>query len=213
MPETFADRREAGRQLAEKLTAYTNQPDVIVLALPRGGVPVASEVARALQVPLDVFIVRKIGVPGHQELAMGAIASGGGFHLNQDIVERLSITQAEIEETMRVERTELDRREALYRAGRPALDLKHRTAILIDDGLATGASMLAAIQAVKAMGPREVVVAVPVVAAASLSLIASEVDRFVYVLAPFEFYAVGEWYADFGQTTDEEVRELLSSRA
>lgn len=207
--DLFEDRRDAGRRLAEKLESYANRPDVIVLGLPRGGVPVAFEVATALNAPMDVFIVRKIGVPGHPELAMGAIASGGAFYLNEDVVRQLYISKDAIESVIEKETVELKRREQLYRAGRRALELKNRRAILIDDGLATGASMLAAISAVREMNPKELIVAVPVIAASSIAEIEPKVDRLVYVLAPYRFYAVGQWYADFGQTTDEEVQELL----
>lgn len=207
--DSFEDRRDAGRRLADKLKPYANQPDVIVLALPRGGVPVAFEVATALGVPMDVFIVRKIGVPGHPELAMGAIASGGSYHLNEDIIRQLYIPKAAIESVIEKETEELKRREGLYRLGREPLELKNRRVILIDDGLATGASMLAAIHAVREMNPKELIVAIPVIAASSISDIEPKVDRLVYVLSPYQFYAVGEWYAEFGQTTDEEVKELL----
>ena len=207
--DLFEDRRDAGRKLAAKLKFYANRPDVIVLGLPRGGVPVAFEVAAALNVPMDVFIVRKLRVPGHSELAMGAIASGGSCHLNEDVIRQHYIPKATIESAIDEEKLELMRREEVYYAKRPPLDLKNRCVILVDDGLATGASMLAAISAIHAMKPKQLVVGVPVIAASSIPEIEPKVDNLVYVLAPYEFYAVGQWYADFGQTTDEEVKALL----
>lgn len=206
----FKDRRSGGLKIAELLASYANRPDVIVLGLPRGGVPVAYEVAAALNAPLDVFIVRKIGVPGHPELAMGAIASGGAYYLNEGILSRLNISREEIATVVRKEKEELHRREYVYRAGRPPLNLKNRRVILVDDGLATGASMLAAIRAVRELGPKEVVVAVPVSSRSSLSTIKPYVENIACVIAPYDFRSVGEWYEDFGQTTDEEVHQLLS---
>lgn len=205
------DRIDGGRKLAELLSAYANKPDVIVLGLPRGGVPVASEVAKALNAPLDVFIVRKIGVPGHPELALGAIASGGAYHLNEDILDQLHVPQAAIDSVVRLEREELTRREKLYQMGRSPLDLKNCRVIIVDDGLATGASMLAAIHAVRELGPKEIIVAVPVIAGSSYSEIRPHVDNLVCVLAPYEFRSVGEWYEDFGQTSDDEVVGLLQN--
>ena len=207
----FTDRKHAGRALAQKLSDYAHRPDVVVLALPRGGVPVAAEVARGLDAPLDVFVVRKIGVPGNPELAMGAIASGGVTILSTDLIARLRIPPSAVEETIEQERQELARRERSYRAGRPAPDFAGRTVILVDDGLATGASMRAAVAAVRKLSPRSIVVAVPVAAPASCDEAAAEADACICVSTPPDFMAVGEWYADFGQTTDEEVRALLDA--
>ncbi len=206
----FHDRKEAGIRLAEKLQPYADQPDVIVLGLPRGGVVVAYEVAKELNVPLDVFVVRKLGVPGHSELAMGAISPGGEFYLNDRIVEQLNISPDRINLVVASEKIELERREKRYRQGRPSLDVRDQRVILIDDGLATGASMRAAIRAVRDKGSKELIVAVPAVAASAIPEISALVDSFIYVLAPYEFYAVGQWYENFGQTTDEEVESLLS---
>ena len=210
MPERFPDRADAGRTLAELLGAYRRRADVIVLALPRGGVPVAYEIARALEVPLDVFVVRKLGVPGHEELAMGALASGNVRILNDDVIAKLRIRPAEIEHVTIAEGRELARREERYRGDRPFPDLRGRTVILVDDGLATGASMRVAIAALRAEGPASVVVAVPVGApevCASLRILADDV---VCAVAPSRFEAVGLWYDDFAQTTDDEVHDLLA---
>jgi putative phosphoribosyl transferase len=209
----FRDRTEAGRLLAKKLTAYQNRPDVIVLALPRGGVPVAYEVAEALGAPLDIFLVRKLGVPGHEELAMGAIASGGVRVLNDDVVQYLRIPDRVIDEVAAEEQQELERRERLYRGDRPPLDVRGRTVILIDDGLATGSTMRAAALALHEQRPARIVVAVPVAAAATCDEFRGEVDEVVCALTPEPFYAVGLWYEDFSQTTDGEVRELLARAA
>ena len=209
----FRDRTEAGRLLAKKLTAYKNRPDVIVLALPRGGVPVAAEVAGALGAPLDIFLVRKLGVPGHEELAMGAIASGGVRVLNDDVVQYLRIPDRVIDEVAAEEQQELERRERLYRGDRPPLDVRGRTVILIDDGLATGSTMRAAALALHEQRPARIVVAVPVAAAATCDEFRGEVDGVVCALTPEPFYAVGLWYEDFSQTTDGEVRELLARAA
>ncbi|HWQ11283.1 MAG TPA: phosphoribosyltransferase [Roseiflexaceae bacterium] len=205
----FRDRREAGRQLAAMLTAYAHRPDVLVLALPRGGVPVAFEVARALDAPLDVFLVRKLGVPGHEELAMGAIASGGVRVLNEQLVHTLSIPDHVIEAVAAREQQELARRERLYRGERPPPDLRGRTVILVDDGLATGATMYAAVKALRQQLPARIVVAVPIAAPEACAELSEEVDDIVCAATPEPFYAVGLWYADFSQTTDEEVRDLL----
>lgn len=209
----FADRHDAGQFLAEKLSKYANDPDVIVLALPRGGVPVAYEIARALNVPMDVFLVRKLGVPIYEELAMGAIASGGVRVLNPDVVRKLGITEDMIESVAQDEERELNRREAHYRGDRPALNLEHKTVILVDDGLATGASMRAAVEALKQLHPRKIVVSVPVGAAETCAQFEREVNEMVCGLAPEDFVAVGRWYADFRQTTDEEVIDLLNNLA
>jgi len=209
----FHDRSDAGRQLATLLTAYAHRGDVTVLALPRGGVPVAYEVASALHAPLDVFLVRKLGVPGHSELAMGAIASGGVRVLSDDIITQLGIPQAAVEEVTARERIELDRRDRMYRGGRQPADLEGRTVILVDDGLATGATMEAAILAARQAKPARIVVAAPVGAPDTcqrLSAVADEVDC---VAMPDPFQAVGLWYQRFDQTSDEEVIELLQKAA
>jgi putative phosphoribosyl transferase len=205
----FRDRTHAGRVLAESLTHYAKRDDVIVLALPRGGVPVAYEVASALKVPLDVFLVRKLGVPGHEELAMGAIATGGVLVLNQDVVRPLRISNTEIERVADVEQRELERRERLYRGDRPVPDVTGKIAILVDDGLATGSTMRAAAAALRRLQPAKVVVAVPTAAAETCQEFKSEVDEIVCATTPEPFHAVGLWYEDFSQTTDEEVHELL----
>ena len=206
----FEDRREAGRLLAQRLTKYAHRPEVIVLGLPRGGVPVAFEVASALGVPLDVFLVRKLGVPRQPELAMGAIASGGAFVLNDDVVSYLAIPRVEILNVAAREQLELERREHLYRGDRPTPSLKDRTVIVVDDGLATGSSMRAAVAALSRLGPARVVIAVPVAPAATYRELMDEVDEIVAYVVPPDFDGVGRWYADFSQTTDEEVCELLS---
>jgi putative phosphoribosyl transferase len=206
----FRDRADAGRQLAARLAAHAHRPDVLVLALPRGGVPVGYEVARALDAPLDIFLVRKLGVPGHEELAMGAVATGGVRVLNDDVVRALRIPRDVIDAVAATERRELSRRERAYRDDRPPPEVRGRTVILVDDGLATGSTMLAAVEAVEAQRPGRLVVAVPVAARDTCELLAAEADEVVCVLTPEPFVAVGIWYADFSQTTDEEVRELLA---
>ena len=208
--DVFRDRRHAGRVLAQILAGYANRSDVIVLALPRGGVPVAYEVAKALHAPLDVFVVRKLGVPGHEEYAMGAIASGGVRVLNDEVVQRLGISDAAVDAVTRFEQGELERRERLYRAGRPLPDLRGRTVIVVDDGLATGSTMLAAVRALRAQQPARIVVAVPTAAAETCAQLRSEADEVVCATTPEPFRAVGTWYDDFSQTSDEEVRELLA---
>jgi predicted phosphoribosyltransferase len=208
----FRDRREAGRQLAEKLTAYANRPDVLVLALPRGGVPVAYGVARTLGAPLDVFVVRKLGVPGYEELEMGAVATGGVRVLNDQLVERLGIPAPLIDAVAARESQELARRECLYRGGRPPPDVGGRTVILVDDGLATGATMHAAIEALRQQNPARIVVAVPVASSDTCEEMKKKADDVVCAMTPEPFHAVGRWYKDFSQTTDEEVRELLARR-
>ena len=210
-PIPFRDRAEAGRRLARKLAAYAGKPDVIVLALPRGGVPVGYEVARAISAPLDVFVVRKLGVPGHEELAMGAIASGNVRVLNDDVVRALRIPRDVIDRVAAEELIELERREQLYRGGRPAADVRGRTAILVDDGLATGASMSAAVAALRQLNPKRIVVAVPVAAASACEAFRRLVDEVVCEMTPESFQAVGIWYNDFSQTTDDEVRALMGS--
>jgi predicted phosphoribosyltransferase len=211
-PGLFRDRREAGRLLAAKLTAYANRPDVIVLALPRGGVPVAYEVARALGAPLDVFVVRKLGVPGSEELAMGAVATGGVRVLNDQLVNRLGIPDHLIDAVAVREGQELARRERLYRGGRPLLDVRDRTVILVDDGLATGATMHAAIAALRQLHPARIVVAVPTASPETCEEMRAEVDDVICAITPEPFQAVGRWYQDFAQTTDEEVQDLLTRR-
>jgi predicted phosphoribosyltransferase len=206
----YRDRAEAGRELAEKLAEYAGRPDVLVLALPRGGVPVAYEVARALGAPLDVFLVRKLGVPGHEELAFGAIATGGVRLLNDEVVRSLRITPQVIRRVTAHEQAELVRREREYRGDRPPPDLRGKTVILIDDGLATGASMRAAVAALRQGQPARIVVAVPVAAPATCEDFQNEVDEIVCARTPEPFYAVGLWYEDFSQTTDDEVRDLLA---
>jgi putative phosphoribosyl transferase len=209
----FRDRADAGRQLGSRLEAYAGRPDVLVLALPRGGVPVAYEVARALHAPLDVFLVRKLGLPGHQELAMGAIATGGVRVLNEDVVRALDIPDDVIETVAAEEREELERRERIYRGDRPAPDVRGRTVILVDDGLATGSTMRAAVAALRQQQPARIIVAVPVGAAETCAELNGEADEAVCLRTPEPFYAVGLWYEDFSQTTDEEVRDLLRRAA
>jgi erythromycin esterase-like protein/predicted phosphoribosyltransferase len=209
MAKKFIDRHDAGRQLAQRLTAYAGRPDVVVLALPRGGVPVGYEVAIALNAPLDVFLVRKLGVPGHEELAMGAIASGGVRVLNEEVIEAWRIPESVIEAVTAHEQSELKRRERLYRGTRPAPDVRGKTVILVDDGLATGSTMRAAALALRGQQPAKIIAAVPVAAASTLESLREVVDETVSVLAPPDFYAVGLWYEDFSPTTDEEVRTLL----
>jgi putative phosphoribosyl transferase len=205
----FADRYDAGRRLAAALGKYGNRSDVLVLALPRGGVPVAFEVARALHAPLDLFLVRKLGLPGQPELAMGAIASGGVRVLNDDIVDKLQVSPQELDAVTAEERQELQRRERLYRDDRPAPDVRERIVILVDDGLATGSTMRAAVAALRQQGPGRIVVAVPVGAAQTCAELRAEADEVVCARTPEPFYAVGMWYEDFSQTSDAEVRELL----
>jgi putative phosphoribosyl transferase len=209
----YRNRTEAGRLLAQKLMGYANRPDVLVLALPRGGVPVAFEVAQALDAPLDVFLVRKLGVPGHEELAMGAIASGGVRVLNEAVVSYLHIPDGVIDAVAADELQELERRERLYRVDRPPLEVRGRTVILIDDGLATGSTMRAAAGALRTRDPTAIIVAVPVAADETCDEFRSEVDEVVCAYTPDPFYAVGLWYEDFSQTSDEEVRELLGQAA
>lgn len=207
----FRDRADAGQELAGRLLEYAGRGDVIVLALPRGGLPVANEVARRLKAPLDVLVVRKLGVPGHPELAMGAIASGGLLALSEGLILELGIPRAIVEQVAARERVELERREALYRRGRPPLAVQDRTVILVDDGLATGASMRAALLAVRQGRPAAVVIAAPVGARESCDDLRHAVDRVVCASMPDPFSAVGLWYEDFSQVTDEEVGRLLSS--
>jgi putative phosphoribosyl transferase len=205
----FRDRVDAGRKLAEALKHYAKERNLLVLALPRGGVPVAFEVADALNAQLDVFMVRKLGVPGFEELAMGAIASGDVIVLNDQLVEQIGVTQGMIDRAVARERLELERRELAYRDDRPRPKVEGRTVILIDDGLATGATMRAAAAALRQQHPKRLVVAVPVAAPETCDEFRDEVDEIVCAVTPQPFYAVGSWYADFSQTTDDEVRELL----
>ena len=210
MTRRFKDRAEAGRLLAQKLQRYAHQPDVLVLALPRGGVPVASEVARGLRVPIDVFVVRKLGTPGQEELAMGAIATGGVRVLNEDVVRLMRIPEGVIDTVAAEEQQEMERRERAYRGARPAPYLKNRRLILVDDGLATGSTMHAAVAALRPQQPARIVVAIPVAPPSTLREFEREADEVVCLLAPDEpFDGVGRWYVDFAQTTDKEVRELL----
>ena len=205
----FHDRKEAGKLLAAKLTAYANKQDVIVLALPRGGVPVGFEIAQALHVPLDVIVVRKLGVPGQEELAMGAIATGGVRILNNDVVQFLDIPNELIDKIAVNEQHELERRELLYRGDRPAYDISGRTVILVDDGIATGATMHAAVAAIKQRQPSRIIIAVPTAAPSTCDEFAVEVDELVCVIRPEPFIAVSYWYRQFSQTSDDEVRRLL----
>jgi putative phosphoribosyl transferase len=209
----YLDRIDAGHQLAQKLAHYGDRDDVIVLALPRGGVPVGYAVAQALRAPLDVFLVRKIGVPGQEELAMGAVASGGVRVLNEDVLRELDISPEELDRVSRAEMAELERRDSLYRNGRPVPDVSGKIVIIVDDGLATGSSMRAAAQAVRQQGPAKIVIAVPVAAQATCSALAREGHEVVCNAAPDPFYAVGQWYRDFSQITDDEVRDLLARAA
>jgi predicted phosphoribosyltransferase len=209
IPIRFRDRADAGRHLGEALSSYAGRDDVVVLALPRGGVPVGVEVARALQAPLDVFVVRKLGVPGREELAFGAIASGGARILNRDVIGHIGLTSEAIDAIDARERAELTRRERLYRGDRPELKLGGKTVILVDDGLATGASMRAAIIAVRSYSPAGIVAAVPTAALETCSALSSEVEELVSLLRPENFYAVSLWYESFEQISDNEVRTLL----
>jgi putative phosphoribosyl transferase len=205
----FRDRTDAGRQLADELRVYAGRPDVLVLALPRGGVPVAYEVAQALDAPLDVFLVRKLGLPGQEEYAMGAVATGGVRVLNDEVVQGLGIPDWMIDEVAQRELQELRRRERVYRGDRTPPEVHGRTVILVDDGLATGSTMRAAVAALRKQGPARVVVAVPLGAPETCAEFQDEADEAVCARTPQPFYAVGAWYDDFSQTTDEEVLDLL----
>jgi putative phosphoribosyl transferase len=209
----YRDRAHAGQVLAERLRHHAGRDDVIVLALPRGGVPVGYEVARALRAPLDVFLVRKLGVPGREELAMGAIAGNGVRVVNDSALDRLGIDEATLDAVTRREREELDRRQRQYRQGRPPSEVASRVAILVDDGLATGATMRAAVAALRLQRPRRIVVAVPTAATPTRDDLAGEVDEIVAAATPTPFHAVGLSYVDFAQTTDDEVRRLLAGPA
>lgn len=206
----YRDRQDAGRELARKLGQYRDRQDVVVLALPRGGVPVGYEVARELHAPLDVFVVRKLGTPGQPELAMGAIASGGVRVINRDVVDTLGIPSAMIEQVAQIEGEELKRRERDYRGGRPPVEVRGKIVIVVDDGLATGSTMRAAARALRQEGAAKTIIAVPVAAQQSCEAVRQEADEVVCGATPEPFYAVGQWYRDFDQTTDDEVRELLA---
>lgn len=206
---TFQNRIDAGQQLAERLLDLRDQANTIVLALPRGGVPVAAEVARAINAPLDVLLVRKIGVPGREELAMGAIASGGHIVLDHDLIHDLAVPEHAVQQTIERETEVLHQREQLYRGDRPLPDLRDQTVVIIDDGLATGSTMLVAIRAVKQQQPAQIIVGVPVGAPETVKRIAQEVDRVECVSAPAIFRAVGQWFRDFRPTSDEDVIQAL----
>ena len=208
----FHDRKDAGRQLAARLMSYARRPDVLVLALPRGGVPVGFEIASALRVPLDVIVVRKLGVPGHEELAMGAIATGGVRVLNTEIIEQLGIPEGVINQVATYEQQEMERRERLYRGDRPPYDVHNRIILLVDDGIATGATIRAAATAIRQQQPRRVIIAVPVAALLTCLEFASEGEELVCLMKPEVFFAVGFWYEHFAPTTDAEVRDLLASQ-
>jgi putative phosphoribosyl transferase len=208
----FADRRDAGRILASRLPDYRGRPDAVVLALPRGGIPVAYEIGQALGLPVDVFVVRKLGVPGREELAMGAIAAGGTRVINYDVVDHLSMVQQTIDMVTEKESEELHRRELAYRGNRPPLDLRQRTAILVDDGVATGSTMRAAIGAMRQLEPNRIVVAVPVAAPEIYRLIRADADEVVSVVVE-PLYAISQWYERFEQVGDEEARDLLERAA
>ena len=205
----FRDRTDAGRQLAKMLLSYANQPGVVVLALPRGGVPVGFEVAKALHAPLDIFVVRKLGVPGHTELAMGAIASGGVRVLNQEVIDLMGIPSRVIDEVTANELRELERREEAYREAGRVPDVRGKEVVLVDDGIATGSTVRAAVRALRQMQAARIIVATPTVAASTADELRQEVDELVSVMTPVYFQGVGEWYHDFSQTTDEEVRACL----
>ena len=213
MKTQFFNRTEAGQFLAENLSNYSNREDVLVLALPRGGVPVAAEVAKKLNAPLDVFVVRKLGLPGHPELAMGAIATGGVRVFNGEVVDALRIPDEVIDSVSAEELVELQRRENTYRAGLPPLEIEGKTVIVVDDGVATGSTMLAAVSALRQLNAARIVVAAPLIAASSCREIKRKADEVGTVMIPERFYAVGQWYEDFSQTSDQEVRELLGQAA
>jgi predicted phosphoribosyltransferase len=210
MLRRFRDRREAGQLLAEKLAAYAERADVLVLALPRGGVPVAYEVAQALRAPLDVFLVRKLGVPGHEELAMGAVSTGGVRVLNEGVVAGLRIPAPVIDTVTATQQRELATRERVYRGERPPPDVRGRVVIIVDDGLATGATMRAAVAALRQQEPAHIVVAAPIAAPETCAELRAEADEVMCALTPQPLHSVGLWYQDFTQTTDDEVRDLLA---
>jgi putative phosphoribosyl transferase len=210
MRRQFRDRREAGRLLAEKLAGYANQSDVLVLALPRGGVPVAAEVARRLRVMLDLLVVRKLGLPGQPELAVGAIAAGGVRVLNREVVDSLRVPEHVIEKVAAQELRELQRRERAYRGDKPPVDVRGKTVILVDDGVATGSTMFAAIAALRQLDAKRIVVGTPTIARGTFESMRVVADEVAAVIVPEDFFGVGQWYEDFSQTTDEEVRDLLA---
>jgi putative phosphoribosyl transferase len=210
MSQRFRDRTEAGQRLAVALSEYAHRQDVWVLGLPRGGVPVAYEIAQALDLPLDICLVRKLGVPGREELAMGAIAPGGVVVLNQEILQSLDISRRALRQVAQAERQELERRDRLYRGDRPWPEVKGQTVILVDDGIATSATLRAAIATLRRREPAAIVVAVPVAAAAADEALQGVVDRVVCLLKPEPLYSIGLWYVDFSQTSDDEVQKLLS---
>jgi putative phosphoribosyl transferase len=210
MIERFSDRAEAGRLLAERLLEYGGRDDVVILALPRGGVPVGRELARALAAPLDVFLVRKLGLPGQEELAMGAIASSGARVINEQLVAQLGLSADVIDRVAERERIELERREQLYRGERPPPDVRGRVVILVDDGLATGSTMRAAVTALRAQEPARIIAAIPAGPPESCATLSREVDEAVCLIQPQPFYAVGLWYRDFAEITDDDVRRLLA---
>ncbi|MEM8716070.1 MAG: phosphoribosyltransferase [Cyanobacteria bacterium P01_G01_bin.4] len=205
----FSNRVEAGKHLASRLKAYSNRGDVVVLGLPRGGVPVAFEVARLLRAPLDVCIVRKLGVPGRKELAMGAIGMGGVVVMNPDVIEMWRLSQSEIDRVLAEEQHELERRDRLYRRGRPAPDLRGKVVVLVDDGIATGATLRAAISTLRQQKPNRIVVAIPVAPQSICEELEVDVDRVICLATPEPFFAIGQWYEDFGQTSDDKVQLLL----
>jgi putative phosphoribosyl transferase len=209
MRARFRDRRDAGRRLAVELRKYSGREDVIVLALPRGGVPVGFEIANALQVPLDVFVVRKLGLPWHEELAMGALASGGVRVLDEDLIRVARVSREDIDRVTAAEQAELERRERRYRGDRPFPDVSNKTVILVDDGLATGSTMRAGVSALRKENPARIIVAVPVAAPETCNAFRDIADDIVCAETPEPFMAVGLWYEDFSQTTDDEVHELL----
>ncbi len=207
----FKNRSDAGKRLAAKLQAYANRPNAVVLGLPRGGIPVAFEVAAKLGLPLDVLVVRKLGVPGHEEFAMGAIASGGIRVLNEEIIQSLNIPRETIESVTKNQGEELKRREQVYRSDRPRLDVRGLTVILVDDGLATGATMRAAVHALRKQKPASIIVAVPAAAPEACEELGDEADDIICAITPDPFFSVGSWYEDFSQTTDEKVSQLLKA--
>jgi putative phosphoribosyl transferase len=211
MKSAFENRREAGRELAAHLKRYAGREDISVLALPRGGVPVAYEVTLALHAPLDVLVVRKLGLPAQPELAMGAIASGGAFYLDQRIVDYAGVSNATLDDVIARERTELERREQLYRGSQAPLDVRNRVVIVVDDGMATGATLRAAAMSLRHAHPARIVAALPVAPLDSEARVQDVVDEFVCVMRPHRYFGVGQFYTDFTQTSDEEVRELLSA--
>jgi putative phosphoribosyl transferase len=209
-PSPFTDRTAAGQQLALRLESYAHSPEVCVLGLPRGGIPVAYEIARTLAVALDAFLVRKLGVPDQPELAMGAIASGGSRYLNARIIESCHVSNAALEVVIQEEQQELERREGLYRQNRPPLQIEHRQIILVDDGIATGASMQVALMALRDRNPKRLIVAIPVAPRSSLRQFSAIADEVICLISPTSFNSVGQWYLDFAQVSDAEVCELLS---